>query len=250
MTDGSVVPELCHLPCCHEPFSAISHLVGALLFVFLGAFLIRRGTSRRGRGRRTRLAFLAIYSASCVLLFSMSALFHAMTKGGTAHRVFERLDHAAIFLLVAGTFTPTHGLLFRGWLRWVPLLFVWAAAVTGVTLKSIFFDDLGEALGLSLYLGLGWLCFISTILLAWRHGYRFVKPLWYGGLVYTLGGLMEFAGYWTVVPGVIHPHELWHLAVLLGALLHWGFIWKIAPGDCYVAMPQASTEPLPEAAAA
>src|SRR5262245_33938352 len=104
MTDGAVLPpELCPLPGCHEPFSAISHLVGALLFVFLGAFLIRRGNVPGGRGRRTRLAFLGIYAASCVLLFSMSALYHSMAHGGTARRVFERLDHAAIFLLVAGT---------------------------------------------------------------------------------------------------------------------------------------------------
>jgi channel protein (hemolysin III family) len=219
-------PELFHLPCCHEPFSALSHLGGAVLFAFLGALLLLRG-----RGSGARLAFLGVYAAACVFMFSMSALFHMMVRGGTAHRVFERLDHGAIFFLVAGTFTPAHGLLFRGWLRWGPLLLIWTAAVTGITLKTIYFDVWHEAVGLAFYLGLGWLGLASTMLLARLHGFAFVKPLLLGGIVYTCGGVMEFVGWWTVVPGIVHPHELWHLAVLVGAFLHWQFIWQFAAGN-------------------
>src|SRR5688572_19241218 len=112
--------ELYHLPGFHEPFSAISHLLGAVLFAWLGALLLRRG-----RGDTERMIYLGVYAFSCVVLFSMSGVYHQMVPGGTAHRVMERLDHGAIFVLIAGTLTAVHGLLFTGPLRWGPLAFVW-----------------------------------------------------------------------------------------------------------------------------
>jgi len=220
------IPELCHWPGCHEPFSAISHLAGAVIFLFLGVMLLWRG-----RGDRVRMAFLGVYAASCVVLFSMSGVYHMMVRGDTSRQVMERLDHGAIFLLIAGTFTPVHGLLFRGWLRWIPLILIWAAAITGITLKTIFFEDVTEWLGLSLYLTLGWVGMGSAVLLARRYGFTFIRPLLLGGLAYSLGGIMEFRGTPIIVPGWVHSHELFHLAVLLGALIHWGFIWRIARHD-------------------
>jgi channel protein (hemolysin III family) len=145
------VADLYHLPGFSEPFSVITHLLGAVVFLILGVRLLRRG-----RGNCSRVVFLGIYAVFCVLLLSMSGVYHMMVRGGGAHRVLERLDHGAIFVLIAGTFTPTLGILFRGWLRWGQLVLIWAAAITGITLKTIFFDDLVEWLGLSFYLTLGW----------------------------------------------------------------------------------------------
>src|SRR5262249_24159331 len=106
MTCGlAQLSELYHLPGFHEPFSAISHLLGAVVFFLLGLLLLQRG-----RGNRTRLIYLSVFVASYVFLFSMSGVYHMMVRGGTAHRVMERLDHGAIFVLIAGTFTPAHGL--------------------------------------------------------------------------------------------------------------------------------------------
>jgi channel protein (hemolysin III family) len=218
-------PELRHLPGFYEPLSAASHLLGAAVFLVLGLFLLRRG-----RGDPARLAFLGVYAGSCVLLFSMSGVYHMMSRGGPAHRVLGRLDHSAIFVLIAGTFTPAHGLLFRGWLRWGPLALVWAAAAAGVTLKTVFFDETAEWLGLSLYLTLGWLGAGTAVLLARRFGFAFIRPLLSGGLAYTAGGLMEFLGWPVLLPGVVHAHEVFHLAVLAGAFCHWRFIWQFATG--------------------
>jgi channel protein (hemolysin III family) len=219
------IQELYQLPYFHEPFSAISHLLGAVIFVVLGGMLLWRG-----RGDRARLAFLAVYAYSCVLLFSMSGVYHMMVRGSIARLVFERLDHSAIFILVAGTFTPAHGLLFRGWLRWGPLILIWAAAVTGITLKTIFFEDFAPWVGLSIYLTLGWFGLFSGILVAHRYGFAFVQPLLWGGVAYSVGAIMEFRGWLVLVPGIIHAHELFHLAVLAGALLHWRFVWQFASG--------------------
>jgi channel protein (hemolysin III family) len=215
-----------NLPGFDEPFSVISHLLGAAVFLLLGCRLLRRG-----RGDRARMVFLGIYAASCVLLLSMSGVYHMMVRGGGAHRVLERLDHGAIFVLIAGTFTPTLGILFRGWLRWGQLVLIWAAAITGITLKTIFFDDLVEWLGLSFYLTLGWFGGVAAVLLVRRYGFAFIKPLLWGGIAYSIGGVADFARWPTVIPRVVEGHEVFHVAVLVGAVFHWLFIWQFAGGE-------------------
>src|SRR5205807_10545243 len=85
-------PVLYHLPGFHEPFSAMSHLVGAGVFLVLGCALLLRG-----RRNPDGLIYLAIYSVSVVLLLSLSGVYHMMIRGGAAHQVMERLDHSAIF---------------------------------------------------------------------------------------------------------------------------------------------------------
>jgi channel protein (hemolysin III family) len=217
--------ELYHLPGFHEPFSAISHLLGAVAFLGLGFLLLRRG-----RGDRARLAFLGTYAASCVVLLSLSGVYHMMVRGGTAHRVLGRLDHGAIFVLIAGTFTPVHGLLFRGRLRWGPLLLIWAATAAGITVKTIFYEDLAEWLGVLFYLALGWLGALSAALLGWRYGFPFIRPLLWGGGAYTAGAALDALGGPVLIPGVVHAHEAFHLAVLAGAWFHWSFVWRFASG--------------------
>ncbi|HEX8913030.1 MAG TPA: hemolysin III family protein [Humisphaera sp.] len=220
------MPELFHLPGFDDPFSAISHLCGAVLFVVLGALLLRRG-----RGDRARVALLGVYAFACVALFALSGTYHMMTVGGTARRVMQRLDHAAIFVLIAGTFTPAHGILFRGPMRWVPLVLVWSAAAFGIVLKGAYMDAVPESVGLSIYLATGWLGAVAVVVLWRRHGWAFVRPLALGGVAYTAGAATEFLFRWPVlVPGVIHPHEVFHVAVLAGALWHFAFIWRFADG--------------------
>ena len=227
MSDGSrAAEELYHLPGFHEPFSVSTHVLGAVLFIVLGIKLLQRGWDDR-----VRVAFLGIYAVACVLQLSLSGVYHMMVRGGTAHRVLERLDHGAIFLLIAGTFTPTLGILFRGWLRWGQLALIWAAAITGITLKTIFFDDVAEWLGLSFYLTLGWFGVFATVLLARRHGFTFIRPLLWGGIAYSIGGAIDYARWPTIIPRVVESHDVFHIAVLVGAVYHWLFIRRFADGE-------------------
>ena len=218
--------EIYPLPGFHDPFSAISHLVGAIVFLVLGLRLLQRG-----RGDRGRLIFLGIYAFANVFLFTMSGVYHQMERHGVARQVMARLDHGAIFILIASTFTPVHGILFHGWWRWGPLAVMWSATITAITLKTIFFDDLAEWLSLSLYLVLGWVGLISGTLVARRHGFRFVQPLLWGGIAYSIGAVFEFLHWFQVIPGVLHYHEIFHLLVLAGAYLHWSFTWQFATGE-------------------
>lgn len=225
------------LPGFHEPFSAMSHLVGAAVFVFLGYGLLLRG-----RGDRQRLIYLGIYAFSVVLLFSLSGVYHMMERGGTARNVLGRLDHSAIFVLIAGTFTPVHGLLFVGWHRWGPLLVVWGVAVAGICLKAIFYQDVAEWISLSLYLGMGWFGGYGGIFLARCFGWRFIRPLVWGGIAYSIGAVFEFQGWPVLVPGVVHQHEIFHVAVLAGAVFHWYFVWQFADGKWQPPSPEGLRE--------
>jgi channel protein (hemolysin III family) len=213
------------IPGFTEPFSSLSHLLGAGVFAVLGCLLLCRG-----RGCWGRFACLAVYAFAGVFLLSMSGVYHLLAFGGSGRAVLERLDHSAIFVLIAGSFTPAHGILFRGWARWAPLLLVWSAATVGIILKVIYLTAVPEWLGLSLYLGLGWMGAASAAAIWRRFGAEFVRPLLLGGAMYTLGGVLEFARWPVLVPGVVGPHELMHLLVLAAVGLHWKFVYQFAAG--------------------
>jgi channel protein (hemolysin III family) len=223
---NNAIPELYHLPGCHEPISALSHLAGAVAFLLLGGLLVWRG-----RGNGTRMTLLTVYVASCVGLLVVSGVYHLLPRGSEAHRFVLRLDHAAIFVFIAGSFTAGQGLLFHGWRRWAPILAIWAAAVTGILLRCVFYPGMAEALGLGMYLVLGWACSVSAVAVARRYGFVLIEPLLLGGVVMSAGGTMEYF-YWPVLlPGVIHAHEVLHLSVLVGIYFHWLFVWQFAPGE-------------------
>jgi channel protein (hemolysin III family) len=216
-------PALIHLHGFWDPFSAASHLVGAAVFLVLGVRLVRRAAPDPAR----QLA-VGVYAACAVLLLLCSGVYHMATGGTMLSRLLVRLDHAAIFFLIAGTFTPIHALLFRGALRWAPLVFIWLAAVVGAILKTLYFYSVPESVGLSLFLLMGWLGLIGGVVLLRREGFTFVRPLLRGGVAFSVGAAMEFARWPVVLPGVIHAHDVFHLAVLAGCALHFSFIWRFA----------------------
>jgi channel protein (hemolysin III family) len=142
--------------------------------------------------------------------------------------VLRRLDHAAIFVLIAGSFTPVHAILFRGPWRWGMLAGIWAVAIAGLTFKTLYFTAIPEGFGLALYLGFGWLGLATWIALVRRFGFQFARPVLWGALAYTFGALTDFLRWPVLVPGIVGPHELFHLAVLAGIAFHWKFIHGFA----------------------
>ncbi|MDY6978407.1 MAG: hemolysin III family protein [Pseudomonadota bacterium] len=222
MSDVPIIP----IAGFSEPFSSLTHLLAAGVFFVLGILLMIRG-----RGHAGRVAALGIFSFSIVFLLAMSGVYHLLEPAGTARAVLQRLDHAGIFFLIAGTFTPIHGLLFTRSLRWGILLFIWVVAITGITLKSIFFKEMAEWLGLTLYLGLGWVGALTGVLLYRRFHFQFIKYLLLGALAYTIGAVFEYLRTPVLIEGVIGPHELFHIFVLLGISFHFAFVFQFArPG--------------------
>ena len=210
------------IPGFSEPFSSMSHLLMAPLFILLLILLIRK--ARKGTHKFWHL----FYGFAAIFLFSMSGVFHLLEPGGLARDVFQRLDHAAIFLMICGTMTPIHGILFTGIARWGVLGVMWGSTATGITLKSIYFEAIPESVGLTFYLVLGWLGLISGIMIVRRYGWGYVKFMAAGAICYTAGAIFDFCRWPLVLEGVIEPHEVFHVFVVLGALFHWRFIYAFA----------------------
>ena len=206
-----------------DPISSWTHLCGAFFFLLASVPLVRRG-----RGNIGRVSALVIYSFSLVFLFSMSGTFHLLEHAGDARAVLQRLDHAGIWVLIAGTFTPMHVILFRGAWRWLILLIVWLIAIDGLVFEVVFFKSFPEWLALSFFLGLGWMGSLT--------GYKFRKSyfgesyFWLvgGGVAYSVGAVFDFLRWPVLIDGYLGPHEIFHVFVLLGALSHWIFIWDWA----------------------
>ena len=180
------------------------------------------------RGNFNRTVSLSIFIFSATLLLAMSGTFHLLSPGTNARNVLQVLDHAAIFILIAATFTPIHTLQFKGFMRWGILVFVWSTAIVSIVFKSIYFDEVPEALSLSLYLGVGWLGALTGFMLYRRFGLNTILPLLYGAMAYSVGATMEFLRIPIIIPGVIGPHELFHILVLFGIGFHWQFVHRMA----------------------
>jgi hemolysin III len=192
-----------------ELANSISHGVGAAAALVASPFLIGYAAQR---GSAAFLVGASVFAATVVLLYLASTLYHALPRG-KAKRVFRIIEHSAIYLLIAGTYTPfTLGVL-RGPWGWTLIALIWILAVAGVLLKS-----LGgvhrPALSMVLYLGMGWLMVVA------------VRPLWLrvplsgllwiaaGGLAYTAG--VAFYG----AKRLRYGHFVWHLFVLAGTTCH------------------------------
>lgn len=214
------------IPGFSDPVSSISHLVGLAVFGLLGVLLLWRG-----RGSWSRISWLFIFYFGTEFLLAMSMTYHLLEPGSFAREeVLRRLDHAAIFVLIAGSFTAAHGILFTGIMRWGFITAFWVGVATAISLKTVFFHDIGEVLGLSLYLGFGWVGLFSGIALIRKYGFQYVQPLLWGGIAYSVGAVSEFLRWPIIVDNVLGPHELFHLAVLVGLAWHWWFVWKLAKG--------------------
>jgi channel protein (hemolysin III family) len=217
--DMQVLP----LPGFVEPVSALTHLLGALVFAVLSISLLRRA-----RGDARRVALLGVYAFACVLLLAMSGVYHMLPEESLGRAVMGRLDKAAIFVLIAGTHTPVQGLFFRGVARWGVLLALWLIAVAGITFFTVYYDALPGGLGTSIYLLLGWVAGASGVLVWRRIGTARIAPLVLGGLAYSVGAIVQWLRWPSLAPGVFGAHELWHLAVLAGMGLHWAFLFQNA----------------------
>jgi channel protein (hemolysin III family) len=136
-----------------------------------------------------------------------------------------RLDLAAIFLLIAGTFTAVHGMLLAGKKHWGVLLFVWIVALVGVVLSTTCHDLVPNGCWLLMYLLQGWTGLISALMIWRRHGVSYTVLPFFGGVVFSVGGAVKAAERLVVIPRIVGAHEVFHLAVLLGMSCFWIFIF-------------------------
>jgi hemolysin III len=169
----------------------------------------------------------AIYAASVSALFGVSALYHRVTWTTQARRRMRRLDHAMIFLLIAGTYTPVGLLVLQGTLATVVLAVVWGGAVAGIVLE-LAWTGAPRWLGGTVYLALGWVAVVAMPQLFARLGVAGGLLIVAGGLLYTAGAAIYGLRRPDPVPAVLGYHEVFHLLVIAGVAAHFLAISQFA----------------------
>lgn len=221
-----------------EPFGSMLHLLTAGVVAGGSWALIRRG-----RGFGPRLA-LSCFVLAAIAMLALSGTYHLLDAGTTGRAVLLRLDHAGIWTMIAASFTAIHGVAFRGPWRWCFLAVVWTLATTGLVLQMVFFDSLPYGAVLGLYLALGWLGAVSALALRRTRGRELANGLLLGGLAYSMGAAYDFVGGPALVPEVIEAHEVFHIAVVLGVMLHWRVIARLAQPSCGVGGEERMRTPI------
>lgn len=204
-----------------EPFCALSHLFGAIVFALLTRRLIRSGD-----GTRAATAGLWVLAITTVQTLTVSAFYHAAWPG-PLREFLLRADVAVIFLMIAGSTTPVHLILFRGVWRWLPVTLSWTAALLGMGYQLTARQSSPGTWGTLVFLAFGWCGLLSAIKVSRRLGWRSVRRPAVAGLSYTAGAIVLISHWPTILPGVIGPHELWHVAVLCALSLQWAFMFKL-----------------------
>jgi hemolysin III len=166
----------------------------------------------------------AIYAACVTLLFGTSALYHRVTwRTDAARRWMRRLDHSAIFLLIAGTYTPFALLVLHGSLADVVLAVIWSGAVGGILLKLLWIDA-PKWLAAVIYVGLGWVAVAVTPDMISQIGVTASILVATGGILYTLGAVTYALRRPDPVPTVFGYHEVFHALVIIAAALQYAVI--------------------------
>jgi hemolysin III len=205
-----------------EIANGILHGLGALLAIAGLVLLVLRAQGYLGGsgGGTVAIWSYSIFMAAMITMFLISTLYHAIQHEG-AKRVFRIFDHSAIYLLIAGTYTPFCLLALNG--PWGLICFgvEWALAITGIILHAVNCKVLRK-LERGVYIGMGWAVVFLGPRLVEAIPFSSFTLLVAGGLAYTLGVI------WYSKPTRRGAHVIWHVFVLAGAIGHWWSIWLIS----------------------
>ncbi|QKK03370.1 MAG: hemolysin III family protein [Pseudomonadota bacterium] len=196
-----------------EIANALTHGLGVILSIGGGAVLITLTSLMAGV---REVISVSIFVASLVLLYTASTLYHSARSARWKSRL-KILDHCAIFLLIAGTYTPFTLAAMRGGWGWSLFGVIWGLAVIGIVLK-LFFTGRYQRLSTATYIGMGWLAIIAFAPLAQALTPAALAWLIGGGLLYTTGTLFYHAR------RLPYAHAVWHLFVLGGSACHFAAV--------------------------
>ena len=206
-----------------DPGSAITHLIAMIGAVICSFPLIYKAAHS---SNTTAVAAMTIFICSMILLYGASTLYHSLDISAKINLVFRRIDHAMIFVLIAGSYTPVC-LLALDRSKGIPLLiFIWLAAAVGISLK-IFIINCPHWVSSVIYIAMGWTCvFVFKPLLSVRPPAAFGWLL-AGGIIYTIGGILYGLKLpiFDKLPANFGSHEIFHLFVMGGSFCHFIFMY-------------------------
>lgn len=205
-------------------WSALTHGAGILL-ALVGSVLLLGRSIRLELGSWHLLSF-SLYGLSMVGLYTASTLYHSIRTHLQGRIRLRKYDHASIYLLIAGTYTPVCLTVLRGIWGWSLLALIWGLTVAGIVL-TLYCIDCPRWLSVGLYLAMGWLALVAIVPIRRALAGEGMFWLLLGGLLYTVGGL----SYGLKWPGRDNPrfgcHEIFHLFILLGSAAHWLLMYRI-----------------------
>lgn len=206
-----------------EPGSAITHFIAMMMAVFAAVPLLIKAGIQSGQ---ENLLAMAIFMGSMILLYGASATYHSVDLTGRSLRIFRKLDHMMIFVLIAGSYTPVCLIVLGGKLGYTLLALVWGIAAVGMLVKA-FWITCPKWFSSIIYIAMGWVCVLvfgpllntlSTPAFLW---------LLAGGIIYTVGGVI----YALKLPVFnskhksFGSHEVFHLFVMGGSICHFIFMY-------------------------
>lgn len=213
LTQKPQLDPLISSPDSNEYFNAISHLIGAILSISALAVLVSLAAID---GKPIHVVGFAIYGVSLFLSFLFSTLLHFFLLFNKYLKVFGILDHNAIYILIAGTYTPFCLTILSGATGWLLFGIIWSLAVFFITLKSIFFSKISVTMSNISFLLMGWIIIFLIGPVYHQLGLGAITLLFIGGLFYTIGALIFAFGKPNPFPPYFGNHEIWHICVLAG----------------------------------
>lgn len=205
-----------------EQINTSVHLA-AVVFALLGMVLliVYAGVAHKP----WHIVGFSIYGFSLVALFLASVLHHGIDGSERTERILRAFDYFAIFILIAGTYTPVCLTILRGPLGWSVFGVAWLVAVVGITLRAAV-PHLPKWITNTLYVTMGWLSIVLVVPLYRAMGWPGLSLLVAGGVAYTVGAVIFAVEKPNPVPGKFGFHEIWHLLVVAGALCHFFFMFR------------------------
>lgn len=207
-----------------EPGSAITHFIGMMMAVVAAMPLL----AKAGLSGNTRtVQAMMIFMGSMVLLYGASTVYHSLTVPGRILKVFQKLDHMMIFVLIAGSYTPVCMIVLGGKSGYALLAAVWGIAAVGILIKALWINCL-KWFSSVIYIAMGWVCVFVFGQLFEKLSPEAFLWLFAGGVIYTIGGVI----YAMKLPvfnsrhAFFGSHELFHLFVMGGSICHFIFMYR------------------------
>jgi hemolysin III len=193
-----------------ERLNSITHLLGSVLSLIGLIVLVVRAACA---GDPWKIVSFSVFGATLVTLYTSSALYHSIQ--GASKKIFQKIDHSAIYLLIAGSYTPFTLVTLRGVWGWSLFGVVWGLAVIGI-LQDLLFEKRKGILSVIIYLLMGWIAMVAVRPLARALPGAGMILLFTGGLFYTVGVV-----FYALDKKFVHSHGIWHLFVLAGSVCHY-----------------------------
>jgi hemolysin III len=213
-------PQIHQYSPLEERLNALTHFLGfALAVIGLGALFLKSNGI-------VEIISSIVFGSSMVLLFGASTLYHSVSNP-VLKPILKRADHIAIYLLIAGTYSPFLAVAFDGWVSTVSIITIWAVALFGVGFKAIFKDKYPR-LAVATYAVMGWLALLIIVPIYNAVPLTGFIFLFLGGLAYSLGIPFYMAKQQQ------YTHAIWHLFVLLGAACHFYAIYVFVIGQTII----------------